>query len=251
LIIGGIEFIIDQKSIAGAAVLFGPMGPEDSPFDLSQIDGINGFVMHMDLVDGGNLVTEVNGLGDVNGDGTNDLILGAPAADFNDHNAGAAFVVFGRSSGFPPTIKLSSLDGNNGFIIQGEDPLDFLGLQVKIIPDMNGDEVDEVLIQAPGAENTAAPTDQGAIYVVFGQSAGFPATMPVSGLNGSNGFVMLGEYDMDELGETMGAGDFNHDGLTDLIFSTENYDNFTQRWARSYAVSYTHLTLPTQCSVQF
>src|SRR5437660_947233 len=62
--------------------------------------------------------TAVAPVGDVNDDGFNDFIIGAPFADPNGLNSGSAFVVFGTPTG-APTFELSALDGTNGFRING------------------------------------------------------------------------------------------------------------------------------------
>ena len=61
----------------------------------------------------------VSGAGDVNGDGFDDLIVGAFRADPNGSHSGASYVVFGRASGFASNLNLSSLDGTNGFRLSG------------------------------------------------------------------------------------------------------------------------------------
>ena len=61
--------------------------------------------------------------GDVNGDGVADLLIGAPDADPNGDRSGASYVVFGRNTGqtgpFPASLDLSTLDGTNGFRLNG------------------------------------------------------------------------------------------------------------------------------------
>jgi hypothetical protein len=72
--------------------------------------------------------------GDVNGDGIDDLIIGAPFADPDDQSAaGESYVVFGRATAFPAAFELRSLfpqaggDGSTGFILKGVDPDDASG----------------------------------------------------------------------------------------------------------------------------
>ncbi|WP_338421626.1 hypothetical protein [Nostoc flagelliforme] len=54
----------------------------------------------------------------MNGDGFDDLIIGAIGADPNGQTyAGESYVVFGSSSGFGASLNLSSLNGSNGFVM--------------------------------------------------------------------------------------------------------------------------------------
>ena len=57
--------------------------------------------------------------GDVNGDGFDDLIVGAPRP-IRRQLSGASYVVFGKAAGFAASLDLSTLDGSNGFKISGE-----------------------------------------------------------------------------------------------------------------------------------
>ncbi len=102
---------------------------------------------------GDNSGFSVSGAGDINGDGFDDLIIGAIVADpQNQENAGSSYIVFGRDTGFPAEIELSSLlsgGGVPGFIINGIDPGDTLGSSVSGAGDINGDGVDDILIGAP------------------------------------------------------------------------------------------------------
>ena len=64
----------------------------------------------------------VAGAGDVNGDGIDDLIIGAPDAV---SDAGESYVVFGSAAGFGASLDLAALDGTNGFRLDGIDAYDF------------------------------------------------------------------------------------------------------------------------------
>ena len=77
--------------------------------------------------------------GDINGDGIDDLIIGAPSDTVLTNNAGKSYVVFGALSGFGSSFDLSSLDGTNGFVINGIDELDRSGVSVSSAGDINGD----------------------------------------------------------------------------------------------------------------
>src|SRR5262245_38791425 len=98
-------------------------------FSLAALNGNNGFrIDGVGLYD--NSGYSVSGAGDVNGDGFDDIIIGANLASPNGGGSGSSYVVFGTGTGFAPTFALSSLDGSNGFRIDGVAFLDLSGRSV-------------------------------------------------------------------------------------------------------------------------
>ena len=95
-------------------MVFGTDAGFSASLDLSSLDGANGYVIKgIDSDDRSG--DSVSGAGDVNGDGIDDLIVGAPYADMNGSDSGASYVVFGGAAvGSSGTIELSDLDGNAG-----------------------------------------------------------------------------------------------------------------------------------------
>jgi len=193
------DLIIGANGANEAYLVFGSASIWPASIELSSLNGSNGFVLR-----GINVARHsVSGAGDVNGDGIEDLIIGDLFANPNGAVSGATYVVFGRASIWPARISLSSLNGSNGFVLNGIDAGDQSGYSVSGAGDVNGDGIDDLIIGASGET-----------YVVFGRASNWPASIELSSLNGSNGFVLRGTSGLHSVS---GAGDVNGDGIDDLI----------------------------------
>ncbi|NBB14520.1 hypothetical protein GVN21_03995 [Caulobacter sp. SLTY] len=202
----------------GAAyVVFGAAGGFAPGFALSDLDGTNGFRMVGvgDFAATGNSVASA---GDINGDGYADMIVGAYYADTNGDKSGAAYVVFGAAGGFAADLDLGTLDGTNGFRINGAATGDRAGASVSSAGDINGDGLDDLLVGAWGASPDGFRS--GSTYVVFGSASAFAAELELSSLDGTNGFRIDGNGERHLTGYSVAAaGDVNGDGVDDLFIS--------------------------------
>ncbi|MBS0357691.1 MAG: FG-GAP repeat protein [Proteobacteria bacterium] len=211
------------RSKAGASyVVFGQSSGFSTPFELSTLNGINGFVIN-GVSTNDNSGWSVSAAGDINDDGISDVIIGAPSASPGGRtSAGASYVVFGKNTSFTSPLELSTLNGANGFVMNGANAYDFSGGFVDAAGDVNGDGIDDVIIGVRSA-SPGGRTQAGASYVVFGQSTGFASSLELSTLNGSNGFVMNGVNAYDSTGWSVSAaGDVNKDGIADVIIGAPN-----------------------------
>ena len=173
-----------------------------------------------------NLGYSVSSAGDINGDGIGDIVIGSPLSDPNNQsNAGKTYVVFGKTDSFNQTIDISSLNGTNGFVINGAKAGDESGRSVSNIGDINGDGVDDLAIGAPGGIGNAA----GSAYIIFGskESDYFNNPIELSNLDGK-GFEIQGSelFTNRNAGWAISAaGDINGDGIKDLLIGASNPGN--------------------------
>jgi hypothetical protein len=183
-----------------------------SVIDLSTLDGTTGF-----RLDGSSFTKSgysVASAGDFNGDGFADVIIGARGAN---SSAGESYVVFGKAAGFAAAINLSSLDGSNGFRLDGIDASDRSGWSVASAGDVNGDGFADLIVGANGGD-PGGDSNAGESYVVFGKASGFAASLDLSTLDGTTGFRLDGIDAGDNIGRSVAlAGDINGDGFDDLL----------------------------------
>src|SRR6266853_935496 len=180
--------------------------------NLSSLDGKTGFKINGEAA-GDYSGLSVSAAGDVNGDGFADLLIGGYGGG---GSTGASYVVFGKAGGFTTPLNLSTLNGANGFKINGEAAGDESGISVSAAGDVNGDGFADLLIGAFGASPNGAGS--GASYVVLGKPGFFSSPLNLSTLNGAKGFKIRGEAGGDNSGRAVSAaGDVNGDGVADLL----------------------------------
>ena len=120
-------------------------------------------------------------------------------------------------------MNLSDLDGANGFVINGIDESDWCGVSVSSAGDINNDGYDDIIIGALGADPNGDIS--GESYVVFGKATGYSASLELSALDGTNGFVINGIDAYHYSGYSVSsAGDINNDGYDDIIIGAHEAD---------------------------
>ena len=178
--------------------------------------GVGGFAVDAEQV--GAATGLSLGTADVNGDGLHDVLIGAGDFDLSKSTDtsmfGRNYVVFG--SGPMEARSLATIAaGQGGFIIDGEEARRRQGI-VSGAGDVNGDGVDDIIVGSLNDIGGGAPS-RGRVYVVFGK-ADTDSVPLVSISAGHGGFVMNTDLRYDDLGISVsGAGDFNGDGLGDLV----------------------------------
>ncbi len=208
-------------------IVFGKAGAFDADLELSDLDGSNGIIIPGFEISG-RFGGTVSGAGDINGDGFDDLIIGANRANDRFHyysgpygvGKGESYVIFGKAGGPDHRLSPYRISGEDGFAITGIKYDDHSGYSVSGGGDINGDGYDDLVIGSFGADSNAKE-DAGESYVIFGKASGFTDNLNLSELNGNNGFVITGINKDDFTGHSVSiAGDINGDGLDDLFIGS-------------------------------
>jgi hypothetical protein len=153
-----------------------------------------------------NLGASVGTAGDVNGDGYDDVIVGAYRYDNGQNNEGRAFVYHGSALGLSSTADWTAESDQGGAL---------LGWSVGTAGDVNGDGYDDVIVGAPWYGN--GQTYEGRAFVYHGSA---------SGLSTTPNWTAESDHQSALFGGSVGtAGDVNGDGYDDVIVGASSYDN--------------------------
>lgn len=207
-VIMGAELNNDNGADAGAAYLLYGTTSFSSTYRLDG-DGIN--VTLLGKAAGDTFGRSVGSAGDINADGFDDIIVGAPKNADGATNGGATYILYGHPS-LPATITAAA--ATDVTIVGGFSTSDYLGREVASAGDINGDGFDDVSIGADGIDTPG--TNAGARYILYG-SAALSSDYDTAG-TGVN-VTLLGKAASDEmgLGTCSGTGDVNRDSLDDVI----------------------------------
>lgn len=207
------------RSYAGTTYVIYGKANRNSDIDLASLSSSDGF-----LIAGANQSDysgrSVSRAGDVNGDGYEDIIIGADmATKLGRPRSGAAYVVYGGTS--LTRTDLSNLPSNKGFAIIGPSAEAYAGYAVSNAGDFNNDGVADVLVGAYGAGSSI----QGVVYIIFGKKSPAFSTIDLNSFTTSQGITITGKNSGDQFGFSLSyAGDFNGDKIDDIIVGANYVD---------------------------
>jgi len=144
--------------------------------------------------------------GDVNGDGYDDVIVGAPQYDNPEVNEGKAWAYYGSATGLSTTAN---------WTVESDQANSWFGRWVALAGDVNGDGYDDVIVDAHQYDD--GQKDEGKAFVYYGSAAGL-STTPAWSAEGNQTRAWFARA----VGP---AGDVNGDGYADIIIGSPMYDD--------------------------
>jgi len=155
----------------------------------------------------------INGGGDINGDGLDDILIGAPENSEGANHGGQTYLILGKEEGWEKNISLLNSDAS--FI--GNQDINLLGYQVTLNGDVNGDGYDDIIISEPLANYKSKA------HLFLGKPSGWK--MDTSSKDSDVVFINEEFYNSEStIQHVISGGDVNGDGFDDILITTRQRD---------------------------
>ncbi|MBT4604313.1 hypothetical protein HOC01_01620 [archaeon] len=231
LAVGAYQDSTDETNEGAVYILFMNVNGSVSS-NVKITDGMAGFYP-IGLAGYDRFGTSIANIGDLDGDGVQDLAVGAYNDENSDSGEGAVYILFMDVNGsVSSNVKIS--DGLAGFYPDGLDASDWFGYSVANIGDLDGDGVQDLVVSAKSDENLESA--EGAFYILFMNSNGsVDSNVKIS--DGLAGFNPDGLSSSERSGDAIAnIGDLDGDGVQDLAFSSMTDENLVSSEGAIYVL---------------
>ena len=183
--------------------------------------------------------------GDLNRDGLDDLIVGAPNVDGpGGQDVGAVYVFYGRKDAAGNAVHDLAKQPPDVTIL-GDDPNDFIGAGVAV-GDINGDGRLDLVTSGWGVD-VSTRSNCGGVYVIYGRPGGFSTLIDLNSTPAD--LTVYGRYFFDEMGRSLAVGDINHDGIDDILTGAPDEDPGARQNAGVLHVIFGRTTYPANAVI--
>lgn len=196
---------------AGVVYLIYGQASFPQPLKMADLNGQNGFKLSSGLI-GDGFGTSISSAGDINADGFDDIILSAPFES-------TTYVIYGSNTYNALNYNVNVLVNNGlAFKISSTTINKFAGLAVNEAGDFNNDGFNDIIVGVPKADNFG-DNNEGAVFVIYGNSASL-SNIDLDSFTAAQGVKILGKNNFNRIGHDVASGDFNADGISDVLIGS-------------------------------